>query len=298
MSGEYTVEKTVDGIALSRHNVEDVRIRCLEGLCAVQCDEVDAFRDIIWYENNVLNPGIANGNIKDGSNSPFDDRKMRFHSARFVGDTLNVELGYSHFGEFKAQFKLSPDKIAELLEKGKRIFNDEHAYLGGAPGASGVIITADGAAIVGERKVAQEDTTYAGDLQGFAGHLGFIRNPRLVDIEGNALREAEEEMGVRGSDVKDLKFVGLYSNPVVGGGDLDFTFLLETTREADYFTSGAFRRFGKEREHAKIISLPTYDDVRSVLSNGVVPDGRKMNIVFSTRAALDNIRYREMTKTV
>ena len=98
MNSKYEIEKSVEGIEISRENCSSLKeISILPGLCRADYKSPLNRRDISWYDENILNPMIKEGKISDGSNSPYDDRKMRYDSSSFSNSKLTIKLGHITF---------------------------------------------------------------------------------------------------------------------------------------------------------------------------------------------------------
>ena len=133
---EYTIEKIVNmehkdrNIFLSRNlknsfgvsysSVGNDTVLSEYGLCRADPENPIQNRTIEWYDENVLSPMIKNGKISDGSNSPFDDRKMRYHRGKFYGSTAIdpreiciFEFGHSHFLEYKEKRNRTKKKLRD-----------------------------------------------------------------------------------------------------------------------------------------------------------------------------------------
>ncbi len=295
MAANYTIERTTEGVLIARNNIPKRPFIVVEGLCAADPIDVGRPRDIQGYNNHVLAPCIASGEIADGTKGPFDDRKMRFHAASITPSGLEIALGHSHYAEYMAQLDLKKEKIEELKDRGINEFGEEFAFFARAPGVVSVVRTSDGALIIGEREIRGQTDVYSGQLMGLAGHLAYRGNPILVNIEDDARREANEEAGIKLDEMKGLTFMGLFSNSLIGGADLDFGYLLETTLPSKYFTSGDWRGRVKKPEHREFVAVRNYDDLRQLLETGTLPgtDGAK-KVIYNTSGVLAQISPEDM----
>lgn len=291
----YSIEKTTEGIELKRENIEGLKLVSQEGLCKADSEIYPQLRSIQWYDEYVLSPAIERGELDDGSKTPFDDRKMRYHSSSIKMDTLQLDFGHSNFLEFKEQFDKTPEEYEKLKRKGRELFDEEYAFFSRAPGVGAVILTSDGSTILGEREIKGQKDDYWGSLHGAAGHLDFRLDPRRVNLEEDLERELEEEMGISLENITSKIFVGLFSNPLVGNSDLEFGYIIKTNLPAIHFTSGAYKINTKDNEHRRLIEIPSYTQIKQLLGNGILPGHKKrFDIIFSTRGILDCIRSEEM----
>ena len=314
MAVEYIVEETTGGLRLNRKRLDRVSIDLLNGsdggLCRADINDSSKPRDIAFYRENVLKPLITAGKISDGSNSPFDDRKMRYYnssdySSSLDRDSVVFRFGHSHYGEFKEQLQRKDEtkeayiaRTTELKERGKRDFNEEWAYFSRAPGIAAGIITLDKKVIVGERIVQLEpgkSDAYQGKLQLVHGHLQYRDNPRDVKLEEDVKREIQEETGVDPKDIEDIKFVGLFSSPDIIG-DLDFGHLAFVKVPSSYFTSGQWKErvSKKEREHKELVALSGFAELKNVIDNGVMPNYARLEPLYSAQAVLESIEQDEL----
>jgi len=294
----YTVEKTKDRTLLTRKNVEQLSLVSCEGLCAADPMDFGRGRDVRSYSAHVIDPGILNGKISDGSNGPYDDRKMRYHLSSIADGQLRVGLGFSHYEEYKAVFNRRRKENRKLRDLGIENFEDPFAFFARAPGVTAAVISSDGAVILGKRTVEIEEgkhDKHRGLLQSTAGHLEYRKDPSNVDLIVDVTRELGE-FGILQENIRSISFVGLFSDPEVFGADLDFDFVVSTDLPAVYFASGLWKERATEREHGNdLFVLPNYSAVQKLLQTGNIEGSeKKWDIVFSTRAALKMIRSKEM----
>lgn len=293
---EYTIEKTAGGVEITRWTFKEYPIhatKITEGFCRAEPNNPRGLRTTSWYDKNVLRPMIDREEISDGSTSRFDDRKMRYDGSTIEAmseggeNILEVRLGHSHFLEYKEKRTRALEETQRLTQLGTRYLHDQYAFFPRNPGVTSIIKTIDKKIIVGQRKV-QTDPQYDGLLQGAAGHLNFHQNPLELSLYKEAVRELVEETGLSKKQIiRGCEFLGLFSDPSVGGDDLDFTYLFKTNLPSDYFTSGTWQTLvaEKQREHSKFFAIPNYDSLQKIVNEGLL-EGRKFDIVFSTRGPL------------
>ena len=266
-----------------------------EGLCAANPDDISQSRDFKWHIDNVINPLVKSGEISDGSDSPFDDRKLRYNTPTLIPlssvrdrTSFTLPFGITHYKAFQADQNRSDEENLALQKRGEELFGDKYAFFSRAPGIAVLPITKEGSVFIGER--TNEDAK--GLLNAVAGHLKY-RHPEKVDLNEDLLAEMEEEFGLLESSLIERPFfAGVYSNPIKG--DLDFTYIAQTDAPDEYFSSGRWMEKVSEREHKPLIQLSSMSDVQRILDTGKVPDGREFDIMYSTRGALMSLKPGEL----
>ncbi len=154
------------------------------------------------------------------------------------------------------------------------------------PGVAGLVLSDSGVPYVGKRTNKERQ----GSLNATAGHLAYREDVSKVDLHVDLYREMFEEFGVLPSDVKTIRFVGAYENPL--RGDFDFTFVVETNLPDSYFASeGAWHQRRVSEEHEELIALATPEDVQILLEEGRVQERKqeRFNVMYSTRGALESL---------
>jgi|SRR3989344_3701323 len=289
MSNDFGVERTLEGIALERINVEDLSLASEKGLCMADAGDPTRPRDVEWYDQNVLVPGMGAGKIGDGVKTKFDDRKMRLHSTSIRNGNLVMAFGLSYFGEFKTTMGRTDEENLALQERGERELGERYAFLPRNPGVAAIVITSEGSIFLGER-ISPDDS---GKLNAVAGHLQFRQDPSKVDLTEDVYRELKEEFGIDKEAVCSLELVGGYNH--AARGDMDFAFLAKSDVPNDYFSSGAWKARVNEREHKGLVQLSNFGDVQRLLSTGMAGSRAKpYDLMYSTRGALQGIRPSEM----
>lgn len=286
MNMKYSIEKSLEGIEISRKNCSSLKgISIVPGLCRANKKNPLNKRDIIWYDANVLAPMIKEGKINDGSNANYDDRKMRYDSSFFSESKLSIKLGHINFLDVIEKKKRTKEEAQELTRLGKEFFNDPYAFFGRNLGVTGIILTSDRKIIIGERQV-QKDID-EGLLQGIAGNVDYQENPSVISLEKEMVREINEEAGISPREVANLKILGLFSDPNMNGDDLDFCYLVKINIPQLYFLSEAWKNKVKEREHKKFISIKDYLSLQRMIKEEKIRE--KPSIIFSTLGALESI---------
>ena len=284
----YTIEKSMGGYEISRDSCKKLDFIVNSGLCRANPYYPLESRTINVYHEHTLKPLIEKGIISDGSNSPFDDRKMRYDKIEFRSESstfskfyLSVYLGHSNFLEYLEKKERSKKTTETLVKMGKAFYNDPHAFFPRNPGVTGIVLTSDKKLVVGERQVGEKDR-YEGLLQAVAGHLTYKVNPKDINLEEEMLRETMEEVGISKSKVSRLEFLGLYSDPSIAGDDLDFCYLINTNIHSDYFKSGKWKENVKVAEHKEFLLIDGYNKTNNLVRTGNF-NGKNWNIIFSTR---------------
>lgn len=288
-------------VSLSRIKLNGIKAE--EGLCAANIENPTQPRDREWYVANVIAPMVERGEIDNGTKTPFDDRKLRYHKSTYLKKDTFIEgsfqdgyfsslfsfFGITHYKAFLADVNRSDEDNLKLQERGKKELGERWAYFARAPGVAVLPINQDGTIFIGERT----NTEYGGFLNAVAGHLTYKDDVKQVDIPTEALRELKEEFGIESGEVSNLRFVGLYSHPAKG--DLDFTFLADVAKPEQYFASGEWKKSVKEREHKDLVSLATMAEIQELLGTGKVPGADKtLQVMYSTRGALMSVYPHEI----
>lgn len=299
---DYQVERSVEGYELNRENVQNLKLRFVKGSSAATQDRLrDKVPFTLWpqmsfdqYNAKVITVKIKRGEISDGSNSPFDDRKLRYDrsviifDSEVVGKELVTSLGITDYQDFLADQRASEETNLEIQKDGEREFGDRYVFFSRCPGIAVLPLTKEKSAFVGERTNEEAE----GYLNAVAGHLQF-RNPEKVDLQKDLLRELSEEFGIqKESLLAEPTFVGIYSHPIKG--DLDFTFIVQTDIPDEYFVSGKWKDNVSEGEHKPLIQLSSMADIQKLLDDGKVPDGRKLPLMYSTRGALESLTEEDL----
>lgn len=285
MKQGYNIEKSIEGLEISRKNCNGLKVSIVSGLCRANKENPLENRNILSYDKNVLNPMIQEGKISDGSNSPYDDRKMRYDSASFQDCGLIIKLGHSHFLDVIEKKKRSKEETQKLTKLGEETFGDKYAFFGRNPGVTGIILTSDRKLILGERQV--EKDMYEGLLQGIAGNIDYQKDPSKINLEGEMIREINEEVGISREKIKNIKFLGVFSIADFGGDDLDFCYLVKSDISSNYFTSGRWKEKVEKAEHKKFVSIENYFSLKNFILKSKI--NKKTKIIFSTLGALENI---------
>ena len=71
------IDFTSEGSPIYGCEVENSNFSFIEGLCAVDINNINQSRNRQLYLKNVIKPMILRGEIDDGLNTPYDDRKFR-----------------------------------------------------------------------------------------------------------------------------------------------------------------------------------------------------------------------------
>ena len=291
MENDFATEVTGEGILLTRENVEGLEIVCREGLCASLKSNPKRIIPRAEYIKEILNPMIERREINDGSKpGKFDDRKLRLSLTSINRDKLFLYFGATNYKHFKEDLLRSPEDNIALQQKGLNLLGERYAFFSRAPGVAGLVISADGHIWIGERIGTQDDPN---KLNSVTGHLAYRKNGSSVNLEEDLRREAREEFGLKDEDIEKISFVGGYLHP--NRGDMDFTFLVNSTLPDSYFSSGDWMSKVSDREHKSLVQIPSYAVVQELLKSGRIPGvDKKFNIFYSTRGALQSLRPNEI----
>ncbi len=293
MGPNYEVEKTVEGISLTRQNVEDRVIKYSVGLSAADPDNPEQVREIKAYLEKVLAPLMASGEIGDGKTSKFDDRKFRFHSASILPGGLELQLGITHFRECAGCREWDDEKRAKMLEEGQRRFSEPYAFFTRGCGVEVTPISAEGSIFVGEREVADAGSGYGGELTAVNGWVDYRERLEDVDFAEDALRELWEEYGIKENEVEKLIFLGVFS--ALNCADTDFVYIAQTKLPDMFFSAGEYKTRRKDKEHGELIKIANFADMQRLLETGELPGQKgKFDVLYSLEASLRQIRPDEM----
>jgi|SRR3989344_1601484 len=294
MAEEYNIKQTENiGFPLTRERVENAKVVYRSGLSASDPENPNRPRDREGFLEKFLNPMIEAGKIGDGVHSKFDDRKFRFDSVTLSETELGLKLGITYYQECAACRKWSPERRTEIIKKGKELFNEPYAFFTRGCGIEVTPITAEGSIFVGKRKVANEDSGYAGELAAVNGWVDYKERLEDVDFREDAFREMKQEYGIQRSEVSKLIFCGL--SPASTQADMDFVYIALTTLPDNFFADGHYKRRREDKEHGELMQIANYKNMKRLLETNELSgyDGR-FNILYSLRASLEQIKPDEM----
>lgn len=301
----YTIEKTCHKQILNRDGIKNLNLSFTEGLCAASPANPSQPRNRQWYLENVIAPLVTAGKIKDkeiidtvtGKVLQYDDRKLRYSGAKINTEQGNLEIaiGITHYAAFKEDLKRTDEENYALQQKGLTDFQDSYAFLSRPPGVAGLVITREGTVIIGVR----DGGDCSGIIDSVAGHMQYKENITHINPVRDILRELEEERGLSARTIlRQPIFIGIYSHPA--RGDLDLTYILHVDTPEEYFTTGNWKNFVKEREHKTLLVLQSFQEVQSFLETRILKDttGRqkKYNVMYSTLGALQSLREDDLIR--
>ncbi len=290
MDEGYAVERTRDGLSLTREAVEGAVLRFEEGLCAANPHDHTQPRNRQWYLDNVIAPLLEEGKIDDGSRTAHDDRKFRLDAAAFRQGTLTSYLGVTHYQAFRDDLERNAAENARLRTRGLLVHNDPHAYFARCLGVAGLVISSNGAAFLGLREQG-DDSALLGCV---AGYVTFKDTPGEIDLQADLGRELGE-FGLSTKDIERIVLVGLYGHPT--RGDLDFTHVVLVNKPDYYFTSGIWQENATEREHGALIRIASLRDAQLLCMTGHLPSlSRQFRLHYSARGALESLTQGELRR--
>lgn len=283
---DYEVVQTKEGISLTGDVASTInRFYFIQGLCAADPQNPTNPRDRQWYAENVIDRLLQQGEIDNGTRTPFDDRKLRIDGITRIGDRLEIAVGSSHYAAFREDQQRSDEDNRALQQKGLQDFNDRWAYFQRNPGVAGLVLSSTGSLYVGQRT----NTDATGKLNAVAGHMTYKKSSSDGDIVADLHRKLQGEMGIESEEIVSLRFVGAYGHPLKG--DMDFAWIVKTSLPDDYFSAqGAWHERRKSKEHEDLIRLTTQDEVKLLLEEGRIQGRDKIfQLMYSTRGALENL---------
>lgn len=292
----YIIEKTEKGTELIRNNLGKLglkKITYFPGLSAADYENINRPREREEFLEKFLNPMIQEGKIGDGIKTKFDDRKFRFHSALVNGENLELKLGITYYQECANCRKLDNEKRMNLIDEGKKRFNEPYAFFTKGCGIGVTPITANGSIFLGKRKVQSESSGYSGELSAINGWVDYQENLDNVNFSKDVLREMKEEFGISKKDINKLIFAGIFSASSMA--DSDFVYLAWTNLPDEFFSNSKYKEIRKDEEHGELIKVAGYKDMKRLLETGEVSGYQgKFNILYSLRASLEQIKPGEM----
>jgi 8-oxo-dGTP pyrophosphatase MutT (NUDIX family) len=241
------------------------------------------------------------GEIGDGIQTKFDDRKFRFDDAIMSedGKMLFIKLGMTHYKECEDCRKWDEKTRGRMIRKGETQFQDPNAYFSRGCGIAVTPITSNGHIFIGKRKVQDPGSGYAGALAAVNGWIDYPWNqintnpdPIIkVDFRVDAFREMKEEFGINPTDVDSLIFSGVVSAP--NRADTDFVYLAPLKISDEEFLARYSKR--QDREHEDLVQIVNYSSKMELLETGRLSDSRdSFEVLYSLRFSLEQIKSTEM----
>ncbi len=195
---------------------------------------------------------------------------------------LSLAIGPTSWGEWREDYKRSEEDATVLQKLGETKHQNQGFYLSNGLGAAVLTMTTEGDIVVGVRK----SDSYDGAIHGAAGWMTFDRDISKINPFNDAYRELNEELAVQRDSVSALDLVGLVAYPKTW--EADFVFVARTSKERDYFTSGAWKDAVDAREHRDLVVLANPSEIRHLLGGGKAPVGdKKYEVLASTAYGLE-----------
>ncbi|MBI2573101.1 hypothetical protein HYV86_04540 [Candidatus Woesearchaeota archaeon] len=251
------------------------------------------------YIATVLEPAIKRGEVADGSQGPFDDRKHRFHSfslRRVEGGSepvLLVHTAPTTYQAFRAELEAEKDPargrsyFEGLITRTRTSLFDEYAFHSRIGGVGGLVFSKTGAVYVGTRA---EGNDVAGLADAVSAHMPFFGyDPKDIDLNLALLKAVQRERGVLAQDIVATEFIG------AGGdkyrGDFDFVWLIHTSLPDEHFTGDAWKQYaGRKNAQTRLVAARSMEDVERMLQADQLPDGTKTaGMHYTLEHALRNI---------
>lgn len=236
------------------------------------------------YVDNIIRPQIASGEISDGKQSKYDDRKVRWSGAGVRGnwfrrnEVLYLEVAPTTYPRYRQDIERSKINSLELMLKGLEKYNDPFVYFSRTMGVTVIPISRQGSIYIGERS---SNVDCPGLLNFVAGLARFNEIPANINFYADAQQELAEEVGIYMElNSSNTQFVGIAGNPFTSENDL--VFIVETSVDEDHFESR------KLSEHLRLVGLKDKSDAEKLLNEGFLPgENTKKAIAYGSRIGLE-----------
>lgn len=270
---------------LGREAVAGKELFFFRGMCQANFQDWKQPREYDWNERFVIRPLIESGHINDGSNGPFDDRKLRYDRIDINEDKVLMYLGITHFSAYKMDLERNEAQIEILKETGEKLFNDRYAFFSRPLALTILPITKEGTTFIGERG----NSELGGKWNAVAGYFRF-KPPEDVDPQEDIFRELEEEFGLSINDVVgNPKLVGISCSTTTG--EAEPSYIVQTNAPEEYFTSGRWMQRVKVREHKRLARIATLAERDQLLKEGHLPGIEpKVELMHATEHVLRSLK--------
>ncbi|WYL99393.1 MAG: NUDIX hydrolase [Gloeotrichia echinulata DVL01] len=236
------------------------------------------------YVDNIIQPQIASGEISDGKQSKYDDRKVRWSGAGVRGswfrrnEILYLEVGPTTYPRYRQDIERTKTASLELMLKGLEKYNDPFVYFARTMGITVIPITRQSSVYIGERSA---NVDCPGLLNFVAGLATFNEKPANINFYADAQQELEEEVGICVElNNSNTRFIGITGNPFTSENDL--VFVVQTSVEEDHFESQRLS------EHSRLVRLQNKSDAEKLLYEGLLPgENTKKDIAYASRIGLE-----------
>lgn len=236
------------------------------------------------YLNNVIRWQIASGEISDGKQSKYDDRKVRWSGAGVRGnwfrsnEVLYLEVAPTTYQRYRQDIERTQLESLELMLKGLEKYNDPFVYFARTMAVTVIPISKQGSIYIGERS---PNVDCPGLLNFVAGLATFDEIQTNINFYADAQRELEEEVDIcMELNNSNTQFIGIAGNPFTSENDL--VFLVQTSVDEDHFASPTLS------EHSRLVRLNNKSDVEKLLAEGLLPgESTKKAIAYASRIGLE-----------
>jgi hypothetical protein len=236
------------------------------------------------YLNNIIQPQIASGGIFDGTQSKYDDRKVRWSGAGIRGnwfcrnEVLYLEVGPTTYPRYRQDIERTKIESLELMLTGLEKYHDPFVYFARTIGVTVIPITKQGSIYIGERSA---NVDCPGLLNFVAGLATFNQIPTNINFYADAQQELTEEVGISMQlNNSNTQFIGIAGNPFTSENDL--VFVVQTSVDEEHFESQRLS------EHSRLVRLNNKSDTQKLLDEGLLPgENTKKAIAYGSRIGLE-----------
>jgi hypothetical protein len=236
------------------------------------------------YIDKIIRPQIISGEISDGTQSKYDDRKARWSGAGVRGnwfcknEVLYLEVGPTTYPRYRQDIERTKIESLELMIKGLEKYKDPFVYFSRTMGVTVIPISRQGGIYIGERS---SNVDCPGLLNFVAGLATFNEIPANINFYTDAQQELAEEVGIcMELNNSNTQFVGIAGNPFTSENDL--VFIVQTSVDEDHFESQRLS------EHSRLVRLNNKSDAEKLLNEGLLPgENTKKAIAYASRIGLE-----------
>ncbi|MBS3030525.1 MAG: hypothetical protein HCA25_26785 [Dolichospermum sp. DET50] len=236
------------------------------------------------YLNNIIQPQIVSGEISDGTQSKYDDRKVRWSGAGIRGnwfcrnEVLYLEVGPATYPRYRQDIERTKIESLALMLKGLEKYHDPFVYFARTMGVTVIPITKQGSIYIGERSA---NVDCPGLLNFVAGLATFNKIPENINFYADAQQELKEEVGIcMKLNNSNARLIGIAGNPFTSENDL--VFVVQSSVNEDHFESQRLS------EHSRLVRLNNKSDAQKLLEQELLPGEKtKKAIAYGSRIGLE-----------
>ncbi|MEH1970878.1 NUDIX hydrolase [Nostoc sp.] len=286
-------EVLAEALATEKDFITLLQHQKVKGITDIRTIEGQAPQDIIGepvntnfheYVDNIIRAQIASGEISDGKQSQYDDRKVRWSGAGVRGnwfcrnEVLYLEVGPTTYPRYRQDIERTKIESLELMLKGLEKYNDPFVYFARTMGVTVIPISRQGSVYIGERS---PNIDCPGLLNFVAGLATFNEIQANINFYADAQRELAEEVGISMElNNSNTQFIGIAGNPFTSENDL--VFIVETSVDETHFESQGLS------EHSRLVRLNNKSDAEILLYEGLLPGEKtKKAIAYASRIGLE-----------